>query len=85
MATEPIQSPTQSRRRGNVAERMKSAGMAAEQLGFEVRRVVLNESAAGWCRVGERKLLFIDVAASTAEQLQQIEDALASYRSASAA
>jgi hypothetical protein len=63
----------------NVAQRLAETIRHAEQLGFEVRRIVLEDQEAGWCCLGRRKLMFLDLAATTSEQLRQIEAILAAY------
>jgi hypothetical protein len=64
----------------NVAQRLKNAVSEAKQLGFDVRQILLDEEKPGWCQFGETKLLFFDLGATAAEQLQQIAEILASYQ-----
>ena len=63
----------------NVVQRLKAAIGRAEQQGFEVRKVLLDDESAGWCQVGSKKILFLDLAATTGEQLQQIDEILRSF------
>lgn len=64
----------------NVVQRLQDAVRLAEQQGFEVRKVLLDEQSAGWCQMGSKKILFLDLAATAGEQLQQIEEILNSFR-----
>jgi len=41
----------------------------AERNGFSVRRQWLAEGLGGMCRIGEQRVLFVNLAASTDEQL----------------
>jgi len=60
-------------------QRLRATIDHAEQLGFEVRKVVLEDQTAGWCQIGAKKLLFLDLAATAGEQLQQLTDILESF------
>jgi len=48
----------------------------AEQLGYTVRQEWLGGAGSGACEVKGRKYLFLDVAASPVDQLDQVLDAL---------
>ena len=48
----------------------------ANQIGFEVRHEWLDGSRGGTCRIGDRKLLFVDLSLTAAEQLEQVTGAL---------
>ncbi|MCO8123693.1 hypothetical protein NHH03_18250 [Stieleria sp. TO1_6] len=63
----------------NVAQRLGGAINAAKRLGFDVRKVVLNDQSPGWCQLGSQKILFLDLTATTSEQLHQIETILAEF------
>lgn len=63
----------------NVVQRLAQAIGTAKEMGFEVRKVVLSDQTPGWCQIGNRKILFLDLAASTSEQLEQIDEIIASY------
>ncbi|OUT54162.1 hypothetical protein SV7mr_46540 [Stieleria bergensis] len=63
----------------NVANRLKYAVQTATEMGFEVRMVVLEDQSPGWCVIGARKLLFLDLKATTREQLEQLDAIIASY------
>lgn len=63
----------------NVAQRLRQRLNEAKALGFEVRSELFDGESANWCILGGKKVLFLDLAASTSEQLQQIEDALQDY------
>ncbi|MCD0460893.1 hypothetical protein [Roseiconus lacunae] len=64
----------------NVAQRLSLALGQAKQMGFDVRRMVLEDQQPGWCQVGQRRILFLDLSATTTDQLGQITDILESYR-----
>jgi hypothetical protein len=68
-----------STRSPNVVQRLQATVRHAEQLGFEVRKVLLEDQAADWCQIGTKKILFLDVAATAGEQLRQLDDILASF------
>ncbi|MCA9139164.1 MAG: hypothetical protein KDB00_20465 [Planctomycetales bacterium] len=63
----------------NVAQRLAQAIGTAKEMGFDVRKVVFDDQTPGWCQIGEKKILFLDLTASTAEQLNQLDDIIASY------
>ncbi|QDV24995.1 hypothetical protein [Aureliella helgolandensis] len=48
----------------------------ARQSGFEVRHEWLGEATGGACRIGSRRLLFVDLSLTADEQLQQVVTAL---------
>ena len=48
----------------------------ARQLGFEIRQEWLDGSAAGICRIGDRRVLFLDLSLPANEQLEQVVNAL---------
>lgn len=50
----------------------------AKQQGFEVRFEHLGGSGTGYCQVGERRWLVVDVAQPIEEQLDQLSAAIAS-------
>ena len=55
---------------------LEEAIALAERAGFEIRREVLNQSAGGACRVGDKWLLYIDQSLPAGEQLNQVVQAL---------
>ncbi|WP_147870160.1 hypothetical protein [Stieleria maiorica] len=63
----------------NIVQRLAQAVGTAKEMGFEVRKVVLDDQMPGWCQIGSKKILFLDLAASTSEQLDQIDQIVASY------
>lgn len=63
----------------NVAQRLAQAIGTAKEMGFEVRKVVFSDQVPGWCQIGTKKILFLDLTASTSEQLTQIDEIIASY------
>ena len=48
----------------------------AEQLGYQVRLEWLGGGAGGACEFGGRKWIFVDLAVSPEEQLEQVAEAL---------
>ncbi len=44
--------------------------------GFDVRQEWLNENGGGACRIGQQRVLFVDLSLSAQEQLEQIVAAL---------
>ena len=63
----------------NVAQRLAQAVGTAKEMGFDVRKVVLDDQMPGWCQIGDKKILFLDLTATTGEQLDQIDQIIASY------
>ena len=63
----------------NVAKRLQHAMQTAKEMGFEVRLVVLDDQSPGWCVLGAKKLVFLDLKATTREQLEQLDAIIASY------
>lgn len=63
----------------NVAKRLQHAMQTAKEMGFEVRLVVLDDQSPGWCVLGAKKLIFLDLKATTREQLEQLDAIIASY------
>ncbi len=57
---------------------LEEALALAERHGFSVRRQWLGEGLGGMCRIGEQRVLFINLGATNDEQL---EHALAALRS----
>ena len=49
----------------------------AKRNGFVIRREWLGGVAGGKCRVGNKKILFVDISLSVLEQLQQVTNSLA--------
>lgn len=80
MTTMPKESPTPpSANSPNVVQRLAQAIGTAKEMGFDVRKVVLDDQTPGWCQIGEKKILFLDLTATTGEQLDQIDQIIASY------
>ena len=44
--------------------------------GFEVRQEWLNENGGGACRIGQKRILFVDLSLTANEQLEQVVDSL---------
>lgn len=49
----------------------------AKRQGFTIRREWLGGVAGGKCRLGNKKILFVDISLSVLEQLQQVTNSLA--------
>ncbi|MGD9722453.1 MAG: hypothetical protein AB7O59_13190 [Pirellulales bacterium] len=60
----------------HTVERLEQAIALAERLGFVVRQEWLGGVSAGGCEVRGRRWLFVDLALSPAEQLEQVLAAL---------
>lgn len=48
----------------------------AEQLGYQVRYDYFGGTGGGTCEFGGKKILFMDLALTSAEQLERLEEAL---------
>ena len=57
---------------------LEQALLVAEQNGFSIRREWLAEGLGGTCRIGEQRVLFINLSASYEEQLKHALEALRS-------
>ena len=55
---------------------LKEAIFAAEGLGYSIRQEWLDGSGGGACEIGGKKWLFLDLALSPLEQLDQVIEAL---------
>ena len=60
----------------HTAETLDNALNLAARLGYEIRHDWLGGSGGGGCVLKGRKLLFVDLALGTADQLDQVLDAL---------
>jgi hypothetical protein len=60
----------------HTAEMLQQALDLADRLGYEIRHEWLGGSSGGGCTLRGRKLLFVDLALGTVEQLDQVLDAL---------
>jgi hypothetical protein len=60
----------------HTAEALEEAVTAARRLGFNVRLDWLGGSGGGDCEIRGEKWLFVDLALSTSEQLDQVLEAL---------
>ncbi|TWU40752.1 hypothetical protein [Novipirellula artificiosorum] len=72
-------------REENVIERLKRRTNDARTLGFQVRTEYLDGEQATWCMIGKQKTIFMDLSQTAAEQLRQLDESLAEYRSSLAA
>lgn len=59
---------------------LEEAIALAEKNGFSIRRQWLAEGLGGMCRIGEQRVLFINLSASTDEQLAHAVEALRSLK-----
>lgn len=55
---------------------LEEALQLAERRGFSVRRQWLAEGLGGACRIGQQRVLFINLSATNEEQLRHAVDAL---------
>ena len=67
----------------NVLQRLQRRTEEARRLGFEVRAEYLDGPQATWCQLGSRRIIFIDLSQTAAEQLQQLNETLATLPPAS--
>ena len=63
----------------NVVSRLKQRLSEARSLGFKVRMELLSDEHASWCEIAGVPTLFVDLSQTAAEQLQQVEETLATY------
>jgi hypothetical protein len=63
----------------HVVDLLEEALGVAMNSGFEVRQEWLNENGGGLCRLGQRRMLFVDLSLTAHEQLEQIIESLANY------
>jgi hypothetical protein len=59
-----------------VVERLRRRTDDARSLGFHVRCELLDFEPT-WCVIGEKPVIFLDLAQTASEQLQQLEEILA--------
>lgn len=57
-------------------EKLAEALAWAQQMGYHVRHEYLGGTGGGCCEVGGKRILFVDLALSAAEQLDHVVDAL---------
>ncbi|MEL6106267.1 MAG: hypothetical protein AAFU85_09525 [Planctomycetota bacterium] len=69
----------------NVAARFRRRKDEAVRLGFDVRLVTLDDQLPGWCLLAGKCVAFLDVTATTTEQLVQLDDILTEYQARRAA
>ncbi|MHB0955357.1 MAG: hypothetical protein ACYC6N_14395 [Pirellulaceae bacterium] len=60
----------------HTVELLEQACMLAEQLGYRTRQEWLGGTGGGACEFGGRKWIFVDLALSVVEQLEQVTEAL---------
>ena len=60
----------------HTVELLEQACSVAEQLGYQTRQEWLGGTGGGACEFAGRKWIFIDLALSVFEQLEQVSDAL---------
>ncbi|MCA9130464.1 MAG: hypothetical protein KDB22_25420 [Planctomycetales bacterium] len=59
---------------------LEEAIQVAKDSGFEVRHEWLSESVGGACRIGQRRVLYVDLSLTAEEQLEQVVTALRNER-----
>ena len=55
---------------------LEQAILVARHAGYEIRHEWLDGSTGGACELAGKKLLFVDLAATAADQLEQVGEAL---------
>jgi hypothetical protein len=65
----------------NVIERLRQRIRDAKGMGIRIRSEWLDDQQATWCEIGGVKTIFIDLSQSATEQLEQLEESLASLAS----
>lgn len=70
--------------RENIVQRLRRRADEARRMGFEVRAECLEGQHATWCQIGDRRIVFMDLSQSAAEQLQQLDETLASFQQSQA-
>lgn len=68
----------------NTVERTERALALAEERGFRIRREWLGGAGGGLCQYGGQKWVFLDLAQSAQEQLEQLLEILRDDSAASA-
>ena len=63
----------------NVVARLKRRLRDARTMGFKVRTESLDGEQATWCEIAGIPTLFVDISQTAAEQLRQVDEALAAY------
>lgn len=61
----------------SIVQRLKRRIDEAHRLGFKVRHEWLDGLESSWCELGGVKMLFLDVSKNAAEQLEQVNGAIA--------
>ncbi|MDA7978802.1 MAG: hypothetical protein MPJ50_08535 [Pirellulales bacterium] len=64
-----------------IVEQLNEAVRRAQQLGADVRMEYLGETPGGLCRLGGQVRIYLDLAASPAEQLEMVTSALTALES----
>lgn len=62
----------------HTVELLEQALSVAEQLGYRTRQEWLGGTGGGACEFGGRRWIFVDLALTAVEQLEQVTDALRS-------
>ena len=65
----------------NVIERLRERIRDTKGIGIRIRSEWLEDQQATWCEIGGVKTIFIDLSQTAAEQLEQLEESLASLAS----
>lgn len=67
-----------------VVARLGRGIQQAKAAGFEVRLEHLGDGQAGWCQVGQKRILFLDASETAGEQLHQLRQALTDFQNTAA-
>ena len=67
--------------RQNVIERLQQRIRDAKGMGIRIRHEWLDDQQATWCEIGGVRTIFIDLSQTATEQLEQLEESLASLAS----
>ena len=60
-----------------IVQRLKKRIQQAKSLGFEIRNEWLDGLESTWCELGGVQILFLDLSKNAAEQLDQVNEAIA--------
>ena len=62
-----------------IVQRLNDRIRDAKRLGFTVRTELLDDEQCGWCELGGKRFVFLDLAQTASEQLQQLNETLDEY------
>ena len=75
----PLRSSSEQHQHENIVERLRKRVREVRRSGFDVRIERLDDGEAGWCQIGTKRMIFLDISQTAREQLAQLNDALANY------